>query len=235
MEKKQILVVEDDAAIREGILDALAYEGYAALAATSGDEGLDLALGAECDLILLDLILPGRGGLEILAAVRLARPTMPIIILTACGEEADRVHGLRLGADDYVVKPFSVKELLARIESVLRRSPERSTELRTIVFSGGAVDLARREVCFDDGERVELSERELAILEYLARNPERAVSRQEILTRVWRLDPKGVETRTIDMHIARLRGKLRDDPKTPRVLVTVRGKGYMLARLEPAS
>ena len=124
MEKKRVLVVEDDAAIRAGIVDALKFDGYEPLEAERGDRGLELALGAQPDLLLLDLVLPGMDGLQILREVRAAKSTLPVIILTARGEEADRVEGLRLGADDYVVKPFSVRELLARVGAVLRRSPD---------------------------------------------------------------------------------------------------------------
>lgn len=227
MAKQRILVIEDDAAIRRGIVDALTFEGYRTLEATDGDLGLDMALSVTCDLILLDLVLPGPDGLAILREVRSARPTLPVIILTALGEEADRVTGLRLGADDYVVKPFRVKELLARVEAVLRRSPERPSDVDRVAVPGGTVDLARCEVAFDDGTRCDLSERERELLRYLAANAGRAVSREELLRRVWRIDPTGLYTRTVDMHIARLREKLRDEPAKPRVILTVRGKGYM--------
>ena len=229
MGKACILVIEDDPAIRRGIVDALHFEGFETFEAGDGRTGLDRAVGVDCDLILLDLVLPGGDGLDILQAVRATRPTLPVIILTARGEEADRVEGLRRGADDYVVKPFSVRELLARVEAVLRRSPERPVDITTVKVPGGVADLARREVRFEDGERQELSEREVELLRYLAGNAGRAISREEILSRVWRLDPKGVETRTIDMHVARLREKLRDDPAGPKVVMTVRGKGYMFA------
>jgi DNA-binding response OmpR family regulator len=229
MTAKQVLVIEDDDAIRRGVCDALTFAGYEVLAAATGHEGLSRGLSATVDLVLLDLMLPGPSGFEILQAVREARPTLPVIILSARGEEADRVRGLRLGADDYVVKPFSVKELLARVEAVLRRSPERPEPVRHIVLADGVADLARREVRFDDGTRQELSEREVALLGYLAAHRGRAVSREEILTRIWRLDPRGRETRTIDVHMANLRAKLRDDAESPRVLLTVRGKGYVFA------
>jgi DNA-binding response OmpR family regulator len=228
MQPRRILVVEDDAAIRRGIADALTFTGYEVLQSGHGDEGLKIALSATIDLLLLDVVLPGTGGFEILRSVRAARTTLPVILLTARGAEADRVGGLRLGADDYVVKPFSVRELLARVEAVLRRSPERPEPVSTIPFPGGTADLARREVRFDDGTRTELSERECELLQYLAMNAGRAVSRDEILRRVWRLEPRGVETRTIDMHVANLRSKLRDDADHPRRVLTVRGKGYML-------
>ena len=235
MNKRRILVVEDDAAIRQGIVDALDYAGYETLEAGDGRTGMDKAVKVDCDLILLDLVLPRGNGLDILREVRAMRPTLPVIILTARGEESDRVEGLRLGADDYVVKPFGMRELLARVEAVLRRSPERPTDVESIEFPGGVVDLARCEVRRDNGERTELSQREMELLRYLACNAGRAISRDEILARVWRINPKAiVETRTIDMHVARLREKLGDDPSQPRIILTVRSKGYMFAAKEAA-
>ena len=226
---KTILTVEDDAAIRRGIVDALRFVGFQVLEAGPGDLGFEMALQQSYDLLLLDLVLPGRGGLDILRAVRSCRPSQPVIILTARGEENDRVEGLKAGADDYVVKPFSVKELLARVEAVLRRSPERPVDVDRVEIPTGTADFARREVRFSDGSRCELSEREIELLRYLVTNPGRAIGRDELLANVWRINPDGLPTRTIDMHIVRLREKLRDDPAQPRVLLTVRGKGYMFA------
>lgn len=225
----RVLTVEDDSAIRRGIVDALRFAGYSPLEAANGETGLAMALQQPYDLLLLDLVLPGRDGLEILRQVRTVRPTQPVIILTARGAESDRVTGLRLGADDYVIKPFSIKELLARIEAVLRRSPERPRDIAQIPFPGGVADLARSEIRFDDGDRAELSEKEVELLRYLAANAGRAISRDELLLRVWQISPRGLATRTIDMHVTRLREKLRDDPSEPRVVLTVRGKGYMFA------
>lgn len=227
MARRNILVIEDDSAIRQGIVDALGFSGYDTLESGRGDEGLDMAITLTYDLLLLDLLLPGMNGLEILQQLRGARPTIPVIILTAKGEESDRVKGLSLGADDYVVKPFSVRELLARIEAVLRRSAERPLDITQMEVPGGIMDLSRQEIRWDDGTRVELSEREVELVRYFAANSGRAVSRDEILSRIWRLNPKSISTRTIDMHVARLRGKLRDDSENPAVLFTVRGKGYM--------
>jgi len=229
MDAQTILVVEDDSAIRQGIIDALQFAGYQTLAAADGNQGLKQAVKATFDLLVLDLVLPGPGGFEILKAVRESRATLPVIILTARGEEADRVRGLRMGADDYVVKPFSVRELLARVEAVLRRSPERPNQVDKVTLAGGVADFARCEIRYGDGRRCELSEREVELLRYLVVNAGRAISRDEILTRVWRLNPARIETRTIDMHIANLREKLQDDSSEPKILLTVRGKGYMFA------
>ncbi|QDU98480.1 Transcriptional regulatory protein SrrA [Lignipirellula cremea] len=235
MSGRTLLTIEDDAAIRRGIVDSLEYAGYRVLEAGNGPAGLEMAVQQQYDLLLLDLVLPGLSGMEILKRVRETRPTLPVIILTARGEESDRVDGLRQGADDYVVKPFSVKELLARVEAVLRRSPERPSDLDQVAIPAGVADFARREVRYTDGERVELSEREIDLLRYLATNPQRAIARDELLSNVWRISPRGLSTRTIDMHIARLREKLRDDPAQPQVLLTVRGKGYMFAAQGPAT
>ncbi len=228
----RILVIEDDAAIRQGIVDALRVAGYETLEAARGDVGGELAIRCDCDLLLLDLVLPGLDGMEILRQVRSARPTLPVIVLTARGEEADRLEGFRRGADDYVVKPFSVRELLARVDAVLRRSPERPLDVQQVRLPGGIADLARCEVRYDDGTCCELSELERDVLRYLAASPGRVISRDELLSRVWRVTPQGVETRTIDMHVARLREKLRDDASQPHVIVTVRGRGYKLAAVE---
>lgn len=227
--KPTILVIEDDSAIRRGVTDALSFSGYEVLWAAEAATGLRKALEATYQLLLLDLVLPNGSGFEILEALRKQRPGQPVIILSAKGEENDRVRGLRLGADDYVVKPFSVRELLARVEAVLRRAPEREAVNGHWSFAGGAVDFGKREIRRDGGGREELSEREVELLRYLVSNAGRAVAREELLRHVWRLDPRQVETRTIDMHIANLRAKLGDNGATPKVLTTVRGKGYMLA------
>jgi DNA-binding response OmpR family regulator len=226
----RILTIEDDAAIRRGIVDALSFAGYQVIQAADGSDGCNIAISREYDLLLLDMVLPGMTGLEILRSVRKARPTLPVIILSARGEERDRVNGLKFGADDYVVKPFSVDELLARVEAVLRRSPARPTDVDELAFAGGYVDFARREVRFEDGSCEMLSDRELSLLRYFACNAGRAIGREELLTNVWQIDARGVSTRTIDMHVARLREKLRDTNGEARVIVTVHGKGYILGR-----
>jgi DNA-binding response OmpR family regulator len=234
MPRRTILVIEDDAAIRRGVLAALSAGGYQVLEAADGDRGLERALHDSYDLLLLDLVLPGKQGLEILKELKSSRPGQPVIVLTAKGDESDRVAGLKFGADDYVVKPFGVKELLARVEAVLRRSPERPLDVEAVKFPGGWADLARREIRYEDGGRVELTEREAELLRYLAVNPQRAIAREELLERVWRLEARNLETRTIDMCIARLREKLRDDPEEPTLIQTVRGKGYRFSAEQAA-
>ncbi|MBI3861017.1 MAG: response regulator transcription factor [Planctomycetia bacterium] len=226
MPSPRTLVIEDDAAIRRGVVDALRAAGHQPTAAARGDEGLEQALSGNFDLLLLDLVLPGNSGWDILRVVRAAQPALPIIVLTACGAEQQRVDGLQLGADDYVVKPFSLRELLARVDAVLRRTPARMPGPVRVPFDGGVVDMASRSLILADGKQVELSEKEAALLVFLAARAGEVVSREQLLAGVWGLDPQGLNTRTVDMHITRLREKLRDDAAQPRVLSTVRGRGY---------
>jgi DNA-binding response OmpR family regulator len=227
-----VLIVEDDAAIRRGLVDALRFGGYTVREAADGKAGLEAAMADGIDLVLLDILMPKMDGLEVLTELRKARPALPVIFLTARGQEQDRVKGLKLGADDYVVKPFSIGELIARVEAVLRRSPERPVGLETLEIAGRIIDFARREITLPPSEgakREQIPQREADVLAYLAAHRGRAVSREELLARVWGVDPRGVTTRTVDMAIARLRTLLRDDPDLPGVIATVRGKGYMLA------
>ena len=227
--RRRILVVEDDPAIRRGLVDALGCAGYAVTECERGDRALQTALGMRPDLVLLDVVMPGLDGFEVLQGLRSVDATLPVIMVTARGAETDRVQGLQEGADDYVVKPFSARELLARVEAVLRRSAERSEPSLTLRTPGVAVHLDRGEVVHDDGRRITLSEKEGRILRYLASSTGRPVSRDELLQRVWGLDPRGVTTRAIDMHVARLREKLRsDDDAASPMIVTVRSRGYML-------
>lgn len=217
-------VVEDDAAVRQGVVDALTFSGYEVLSAADGREGMELALKARMSLLLLDLVMPHHSGFEILEALKKERPGQPVIILSARGEEGDRVKGLKMGADDYVVKPFSVRELLARVDAVLRRTSERPSAVSEFAFPGGVADFVRHEVRFDDGAGEGLSERECELLHYIVQQAGRPVSREELLRSVWGLDPRRLETRTVDMHVAHLRQKLRDTEQA--VVVTVRGQGY---------
>jgi two-component system, OmpR family, alkaline phosphatase synthesis response regulator PhoP len=227
MAQHRILVIEDDEAVRHGVVHALRFHGFEAIEAADAGPARKLAFDADFDLILLDLVLPGGDGLEILRELRRRRGPVPVIILTARGDEEDRIRGLQLGADDYVVKPFSVKELIARVEAVLRRCPDTPHEPVEIEVPGGRLDPGRATLRLDDGTCHTLPEREAELLEYLASNAGRVVTREELLARVWHLNPKAVETRTVDMHIARLRDRLRDDPENPHIIVTVRGRGYI--------
>jgi DNA-binding response OmpR family regulator len=229
MHPARIVVIEDEHPIRRGIADALRASGYEVAEAADGVAGLNEATRAGIDLVLLDLLLPRRDGLEVLRELRRSRSAVPVIVLTARGSEDDRVRGLKMGADDYVVKPFSARELLARVEAVLRRSPGRPAAVQGARLGRAVIDLGRREVCWSDKERAELSETESAILGFLVAHNKRAVSRDELLSRIWGIEPVGLETRTVDMHIARLRTKLRDPSgkRAPEAIVTVRAHGYM--------
>lgn len=228
--RRTIVVIEDEDAIRRGIVDALRMAGHEPVEAADGEAGLMEARRAGVDLVLLDLLLPKLDGLTVLTELRRAHPALPVIILTARGSEDDRIRGLRGGADDYVVKPFSARELLARVEAVLRRSPERSNPVVRIQGGEVTVDCARREIQRSNGERITLSEMEANILKRLAAHAGRFVSREELLSAVWGIRDGAVETRAIDMHITRLRQKLQgDEVSTGREwIVTVRGQGYML-------
>jgi DNA-binding response OmpR family regulator len=228
MAAARIVVIEDEQPIRRGVVDALRASGYDVAEAADGARGQEEAVRAGVDLVLLDLLLPRRDGLEVLAEVRKVRPALPVIILTARGGEDDRVRGLKMGADDYVVKPFSARELLARVEAVLRRSPGRPADVPGARLGRAVIDFARREVRWSEQERSELSETESAILRFLVAHQKRAVSREELLAGVWGIEPRGLETRTVDMHVARLRTKLRDPGGQPlEAILTVRAHGYM--------
>ena len=223
------MVVEDEPAIRRGVSDALRLSGYEVTEAADGVVGLREAASAGVDLVLLDIMLPKKDGLEVLSALRRSEPNRPVILLTARGSEDDRVRGLKMGADDYVVKPFSAKELIARVEAILRRTMKPVPEVRLVEVGGGTIDLLRREVRWPDGSRADLSETEAALLKYLVCNRERAVSREELLSRVWGIGTAGLETRAVDMHVARLRAKLKDPTadEQQEAIVTVRAHGYM--------
>lgn len=220
-----ILVVEDDPSVRQGIVDVLEYAGYTTLEAPDGHVGMEMALKSSYRLLLLDLVMPGPSGFDILQALKKKRPGQAVIILSARGEENDRVRGLTTGADDYVVKPFSMKELLARVDAVLRRTCERAAPADERNILGGKADFQNGEIIFPD-RRESLSEKEAELLRYLLDSNGRIVSKEEILRQLWGLDPERTETRTIDMHIMHLRTKLGD--KEQAFLKTIRGKGYQL-------
>src|ERR1700687_4466740 len=198
MPSTRVVIIEDEPPIRRGVVDALRAAGYDTAEAADGVRGLEEALKHGVELVLLDLLLPRRDGLQVLAEVRKSRPTLPVIILTARGTEDDRVRGLKMGADDYVVKPFSARELLARVEAVLRRATGRPAEVACARLGRAVIDFSRREVRWSERERGELSETESAILNYLVANRKRAVSREELLQHVWGIDTAGLETRTVD-------------------------------------
>jgi len=227
-EKPRILVVEDEAAIRDGLTDVLVYHGYEVDAVGDGRVGLQKALSGQYDLLLLDVMLPGRDGFAICDEVRKGDREQPIIMLTAKTSDEDIVNGLSLGADDYIAKPFSIAQLVLRVKAVLRRSRLGAEQAASITLVG--VEIDTRNLSGQRGsEPLTFTRREIEILQYLQQNAERPVSRDELLTRVWGYDRTAeIETRTVDIHIAKLRRKIETDAKEPRHLLTVRGAGYRL-------
>jgi len=226
--KIRILVVEDEQAIREGLVDVLVFHQYEVETAATGPEGLDKAMTGTFDLVLLDIMLPGMDGYEICDRIRAEDRDQAIIMLTAKTSDEEIVQGLKLGADDYVSKPFSIQQLVLRIEAVLRRSQVGLESSRFISLDGITIDT--ENLTGDRGDQeVPFTKRETEVLTYLAEHPDRPVSREELLLKVWgyakNLD---IETRTVDIHIAKIRRKIEADPKDPRNLVTVRGAGYRL-------
>ncbi len=224
MAPARILVVDDEPTIREVLASYLRRGGYEALTAADGPTAVAMHEREEPDLLVLDVLLPGYDGLQVMARVRHRRP-VPIILLTARGEEADRIAGLRLGADDYVVKPFSPSEVVARVGAVLRRA-EPAGPRGPLRFGAVALDGSARTVEVD-GNPVELTTREFDLLHHLARHPGRAFSRDELMQAVWRV-PFYADTSTLTVHVRRVRQKIEPDPLRPRHLVTVWGVGYRL-------
>ena len=227
-EKAKILVVEDETAIREGLIDVLVFHDFDVGWATTGTEGLEKALTGKFDLLLLDVMLPGLDGFEICDRVRARDTETPIIMLTARSGDEDTIHGLRLGADDYVAKPFSIQQLVLRIQAVLRRSRSVGSNVRELQFGALVVNLDNLTGQGADGER-QFTKREAEMLGYLASLGDRPASRDELLEEVWGYSGAlNMETRTVDIHIAKLRRKIEANPSRPRHLVTVRGVGYRL-------
>ena len=229
MPRHRILVVEDDAGIREGLQDALEIEGYEVLTAADGQVGLERGLREDPDLILLDLMLPKLDGFEVLERLRRDHVETPILVLTARGLEEDRVRGLDLGADDYVLKPFGLPELLARIRSRLRTwDRERGhDEGRVLRFGDVSVDFEAHRA-EKGGEVLVLTPKELALLRYLADREGQAVTRGDLLATVWA--EEDVASRVIDTAVLGLRKKVERDPATPRHVISVRGVGYRFER-----
>jgi DNA-binding response OmpR family regulator len=220
----RVLIVEDDVALRHGLADLLAGSDHAVETAGDGATGLQRATAEPFDLLLLDLTLPSLDGIDICRRVRLARPSLPIIVLTARGSEDEKVRGLEAGADDYVTKPFGARELLARVEALARRSAAVPREPEILDVDGCRIDLGRLHAT-RNGTPVPLTPREAGILRWLYRHRSRAVARNELLGQVWGASEE-LETRTVDMTIANLRQKIEADPATPRIIVTVKGAGY---------
>ena len=230
MSKRLILVVEDDIHIRRGLVDALESEGYATAQAADGNAALDHPQLERADVVLLDIMMPGLNGYEVCRAWRQRGLATPVIFLSAKSEEIDKVLGLQLGADDYITKPFGIRELLARIDAVLRRcrSPSASAGHKALppvfVFAGREVN--RRKYTLGKGSRVQsLTARELKLIESFEARPDEVLSRDDLLNAAWGVDYFGT-TRTLDQHIAQLRKKVEKDPAQPRHILTVHGVGY---------
>ena len=225
----RILVVEDDPSIRMGLEDTLTAKGYQVEVVGRGGEGAEKAMSGRYDLVVLDVMLPDIDGFEVLRRVRQSRGpsrSLPVIMLSARGAELDRVRGLELGADDYVTKPFSLMELLARVASVLRRAQGEAADPIGLVFGDIEIDLVG-QVALRSGKRIELPSRAFAILKVFARRPGEVVSRDVLLDEAWGYEDYP-NTRTVDNHLVKLRRALEDEPDKPRFLVTIHGAGYKL-------
>ncbi len=223
----RVLVVEDEASFSDALSYMLEREGFDAVVAANGPDALDEFDRGGADIVLLDLMLPGLPGTEVCRALR-ARSNVPIIMLTAKDAEIDKVVGLELGADDYVTKPYSARELVARIRAVLRRRTDAPEPASEAVLAAGPVRMdVERHVVSVDGEPVALPLKEFDLLELLLRNAGRVLTRVQLIDRVWGSDYVG-DTKTLDVHVKRLRAKIEPDPANPKYLVTVRGLGYKL-------
>jgi two-component system response regulator RegX3 len=226
-EKARILIVEDEAAIRIGLVDVFVFHGYEVDYAEHGEDGLRKSLSGLYDLILLDVMLPGINGFEICNRIRQQDRQQAVIMLTAKTGDEDIVQGLTLGADDYVAKPFSVTQLVLRVQAVLRRTGLGEQQQRQILLKNDRV-IDTENLCLE-GTDCLFTRREMDVLQYLNRQKDRPVSREELLTKVWGYaSDMDIETRTVDIHIAKLRRKIELDPGDPQVIVTVRGAGYRL-------
>jgi DNA-binding response OmpR family regulator len=224
--RRRLLLVEDDPTLRQALTFNLTREGYEVTSAADGEAALEAARSDRLDLVLLDVMLPGMSGVEVLRVLRREGITTPVIILSAKGDEIDRVVGLKIGADDYVAKPFSRPELLARIEAVLRRQRRESEEperREQLTFGAVRIDVARREVTVD-GEPIHLTTKEFDLLAHMAGSPGRIFTRDQLLARIWGYDYVG-DGRTVDVHVSWLRGKLRGHGGHDHFR-TVRGVGY---------
>lgn len=224
--KAHILIVEDDPAILNGLSDVLIFNGYSVQTVEDGARGLDMILAESFDLVLLDVMLPSMDGLTVCKRVREAKPAQPIIMITARGAENDIVAGFTAGADDYVPKPFSLRELIVRVEAVLRRSGKNLGDQR-IEWSGILFDGANLRAQ-SGHQAVDLTRREMDIVVYLHRHQDRIVSKKELLTEVWNYVDADIETRTVDIHMLKLRKKLTAIGDRAELIQTVRGEGYRL-------
>jgi DNA-binding response OmpR family regulator len=220
---QRVLVIDDEPRVREVVADYLEREGFKVSEAADAESAERHLQGPQPDLVILDIMFPGASGLDLLHEIRRSSD-MPVILLTARVEEADRVLGLELGADDYVVKPFSPRELVARVRSVLRRANP-SLPSTLLEFDGLSIDIGARQVSVG-GEEVELTAREFDLLAYMASNPKQVFSRAQLLEQVWDSSPEWQDPATVTVHVRRVRHKIEEDPTDPRWLQTAWGVGY---------
>ena len=220
----KILIVEDEPNMVAGLRDNFEYEGYQVITAGDGAEGLNRAIEESPDLVVLDVMMPKMSGLDVCKQLKAKRPSMPVIMLTARGQEVDKVVGLELGADDYVTKPFSIRELIARVKAVLRRAHALPKDQDTYSFGDVQVNLRSYQVA-RRGKSVDFSAKEFELLKYFLNHPGETLSRDRLLENVWGYEHYPT-TRTVDAHIVRLRQKLEPTPEEPRFILTVHGVGY---------
>ncbi|MFC1569587.1 response regulator transcription factor [bacterium] len=221
----RILIIEDEPDMAEGLKDNFEFEGHDVIIANDGESGLAMALSHTPDLILLDIMLPKKSGLDVCRELRMRKSKIPIIMLTAKGQEIDKVLGLELGADDYITKPFSVRELLARVKAVLRRYQDKDEESSESVTMGRLTLNFRYYEATDSDGPIEMTHREFELLKYFYEHAGKTISRDELLNQVWGYESYPT-SRTVDNHILNLRKKLEVDPTHPRHLLTVHGVGY---------
>ncbi len=221
---KAILIIEDDISILRGLKDNLSFEGYDILTSSDGQEGLQMAIDNQIDMLLLDIMLPGINGYNICQKLKKEKPDLPIIIISARGTEIDKVIGLDFGADDYITKPFSIPELLARIRAVFRRSQNSTKDIDKYSFGNVTLDFKRFQAFFNN-EEIKLSSREFAIMKYLIEHEGDVIHRHDLLDKVWGYDVIP-STRTVDNYMLDLRKKFEKDPANPKYIISIRGAGY---------
>ena len=225
----RILLVEDEPSLIFTLKDTLESEGYQVIVSEDGEQAVGMVQEHKPDIMILDIMLPGKNGYEICQEIRSLKFTFPIIMLTAKDQELDKVKGLDIGSDDYITKPFGVKELLARIQARLRRAGtySSSSNIEILQLSTTKIDLLESKAIFADGKINELTAREIELIRYLLQAGGEPVSRDELLEKVWRYE-YSTNTRTVDVHISKLRAKIENQPDEPRHLITLHGVGYLL-------
>ncbi len=229
--KTKILIAEDEESILTGLCDVFTYHSFEVDSATDGKQALEKLSRNSYHLLLLDVMMPHIDGFTVCETVRKTDRSLPIILLTAKGDEQSIVKGLKMGADDYITKPFSLPELLARVQAVLRRSPKLMSDKQKLNWNNFEIDCDNLTL-LQNGQTTDLTAREVDLLRYLMRHADRPVGRAELLKEVWGYNNPHMDTRTVDIHITKLRKKLNDDSDDPKTLLTIRSKGYKLVKTE---